>query len=326
MRAARTVTCALTCALAVALLLAAPAEAKGVEAQRGPALDFLASHLQGSGPLAANLAEAAHANGLDLAAWPSPDDPVADHVPSEFPQEPANITLLRPLRALAFAGHPHATPDGDLTNQVLDRFGPQGYGDRRTFNDDAYAILALRAVGFPPEDAHIQAARDHLLASQREDGGWGWTLGAPSGTDLTGLVVEALADSGGVPAEASAPALAFLATTQASAGFAETPGRSPNCESTVWGLRATHGLGGMVRDDDWWFLLGLQRADGGFAHLPGGASDLLCTSEAAALLGDARAGVVPGPSMGEGSGIPAPAAVAAGSAIILAVAFRLRRP
>lgn len=310
--------------LCVALLLASGlAQAKGIAAQRGPALDYLADHAAASGSMAANIAEAAHANGLDLTAWPA-TDPVAQHVSSTFPEGVSNISLLRPLRALAFAGHLHAAPDGELTLRVLDHFGPDGYGDRRTFNDDAYAILALRAVGIPVEDARIQAARSHLLAAQRDDGGWGWTLGAPSGTDLTGLVTEALTQSGGVPDAIASRAGAFLATTRADVGFAETPGGTPTCESTVWAMRATDRLGGTPRDDDWRFLLGLQRPDGGFSHLPGGPSDLLCTTEAVALLGEAHRGGIDGP-VGD-AGIPGPEALLALAAVALAATFRIRRP
>lgn len=309
-----------------ALLLAPGVEAKGIEAQRGPALDYLADHIDGSGTMSANIAEAAYANGLDLMAWPSAGDPVAYQVSSRFsPEGVANITLLRPLRALALANDPDAAPDGELTLRVLDHFGPDGYGDRRTFNDDAYAILALRAVGFPSGDARIQVARDHLLAAQRDDGGWGWTLGAPSGTDLTGLVVEALTQSGGVPQANGSRALGFLASTRTDAGFTETPGGHANCESTAWGIHATDRLGETPRDADWWFLLGLQRPDGGFSHLPGGASDLLCTTEAAALLGAADAGDIDGPAMGR-EGIPALSAGLALAAVAVAATSWVRRP
>lgn len=312
--------------LVALLLLPGSAQAKGIDAQRGPALDYLADRIDGSAALAANIAEAAHANGLDPMSWPDATDPVASHLSSTFPEGGSNISLLRPLRALAFAGHTDAEPDGGLTLRVLEHFGPDGYGDRRTSNDDAYAILALRAVGFPADDARIHASRGHLLDAQRDDGGWGWTLGAPSGTDLTGLVVEALSVSGGLPESNASRARGFLATTRSDAGFAETPEGTPNCESTVWGIRATDRLGGSPRDDDWWFLLGLQRADGGFSHLPGGSSDVLCTSEAAALLGEAHAGDIEGPVLGR-DGIPAPGAAVAALALSGAAAtLRIRRP
>jgi hypothetical protein len=312
----------LAASLALLVLLAPAAQAKGVAAQRGPALDYLADHVDGAGPMTANIAEAAHANGLDLAAWPTEDDPVVAHLPVEFPEDAANITLLRPLRALAFAGHPAAAADGDLTARAYGKLGPHGYGDRRTFNDDAYALLALRAAGLAVDD-RLQATRDHLLAAQGQDGGWGWTLGSPSDTDMTSLVVEALHATGGVPGEAAAHARDFLATTRSSAGFGETSGSEPNCESTVWGIRATQRLGAAPRDDDWWFLLSLQQRDGGFAHLPGGTADLLCTSEAATLLGEAHAGEVAAPAM-EDRGIPALGGLLV--AVVVFATLRVRRP
>ncbi|MEK6976446.1 MAG: hypothetical protein AABY18_08915 [Candidatus Thermoplasmatota archaeon] len=311
-------------AFALLILLAPTTAAKGIEVQRGPALDFLASRLDGTGTLAANIAEAAHANGLDPSTWPSALDPVANHIPPTVSADASNVSLLRPLRALAFAHHPAAAPDGDLTLRVLAKVGPDGFGDPQSLNDDAYAILALRAVGLGADDLRLQAARSHLLATQGTDGGWGWAIGAPSGTDLTGLTVEALAVSGGVPEDVAAGALTFLASTRGDSGFAETPGGTPNCESTVWGLRATDHLGTTPRATDWRFLLGLQLRDGGFSHLPGGLSDLLCTTEAATLLGEAHAGIVAGPAL-DGRGIPAPGGLAV-IAVAVAAALRIRRP
>lgn len=286
--------------LAALLLAATPVQAKGLGPQGDLGLDYLAARASGAATLAPPVVEAAAANGLDPAQWPTPADPVARHV--EVPGEgAANISLLRPLRALALAGDPRAAPEGELTRRVLALVRHDGFGDPRQLNDDAYAILALRAAGLAEADARLQPMRERLTAAQAADGGWGWSATARSGTDMTGMAVEALHASGGIPDSAAVPVRAFLASTQQERGFSELPGGSANCESTAWGLRASGRLGMAVRDRDWWFLLGLQQPDGGFAHLPGGASDLLCTAEAVAVIGEARAGALPGPAQGRGS-------------------------
>lgn len=293
-------------AVALALVLCLPtAAAKGIEPQGELALEHLAGRAASSAALAANILEAAHANGLDPTLWPSPQDPVVDQVAVPGPGS-SNVSLLRPLRALALAGDPRAGPEGELTRRVLAAFSTDGYGDPSTLNDDAYAILALRAAGLASDDARLQAARAHLIGHQGADGGWGWAVSAASGTDLTGLAIEALLATGGVPPAAAAGAWGFLLSTRSrDGGFGEAPGGARNCESTAWGLRATSRLDQEMRDRDWWFLLGLQQPDGGFAHVPGGASDLLCTTEAVAIIGEARAGLVPGPRL-DGNGIPGP--------------------
>lgn len=302
-------------------LAAAPVDAK-LEDERARALAYLAGHADEAGPLAANLAEAAAANGRDPAEWPSPHDPVAAHVQVPGP-DAANISLLRPLRALALANDPRAGPGGELTARVQQHVGASGYGSPATLNDDAYAILALAAAAPLDDGDRFQPMAAHLRANQHAGGGWGWAVGGGPGTDMTGLVVEALHVAGSPPE--AGPVLAFLATTRdARGGFAESPGGARNCESTAWGIRATLRLGAEVDPDDWGFLLGLQRDDGGFAHAEGGRSDLLCTADAATLIGDV---VPPG---GDGDlGIPAPGAawvLLALATAAVARSTRLRQP
>ncbi len=276
-------------ALPVLLLLIAaaamPAEAK-LDAAADRTLGYLEDHAATSGSLAPNVAEAAHALGKDPAAWP-PGDPVAARIEVPGP-DASNVSLLRPLRALALAGDPRAGIHGELTARVAGRVQPSGYGDPRTINDDAYAILALLAAR-PIDDREPYAPMVRALSdSQDGSGGWGWAVGGTPGTDMTGLAVEALWREGGsVPESLAVGAQAFLTTTRhPDGGFAETPGGQRNCESTVWGIRASYRLAGRLEADDWDFLLGLQQRDGGFAHLEGGRSDLLCTTEAAGLLGE----------------------------------------
>lgn len=315
----------LAAAAVLGLLLLAPVGgAKTVEARRAPALAFLADAAPEAGTLAANVVEAVAANGLDASTWPTPDAPLARRI--TVPAEDAPfITLLRPLRALALAGDERAD---DLAHRVQAGFDGAQFGSAAQLNDDAYAILALRAAGTPGDDPAIQATAAFLRAHQNADGGWGWAVGSPSGTDLTGIVVLALQASAPLgPAESNAVA-AFLATTRSGDGYAESPGGTANCESTAWALRTLARVGHEPDASAWRFLLGLQKADGGFAHLPGGAADLLCTAEAATALGEAADGLVPF-TVGEGGWrIPAlglPHLVAAlGATVAVAMSTRIR--
>ena len=305
--------------LLLVVALAAPAQAK-LDAAAGRALDYLEERAAGAGPLAANVAEAAHALGQDPSAWP-PGDPLAARIEVPGP-DASNISLLRPLRALALAGDARAA---DLEARVLSHRGESGYGDARTLNDDAYAVLALAAAR--PDDAgeRFTPMLQALGAGRHPSGGWGWAVGGGPSTDMTGLVVEAyVAVEGGFHDEASPDALDFLATTaDPRGGYAESPGGARNCESTVWGIRLSYRLTGNADPDDWDFLLGLQNEDGGFAHLPGGRSDLLCTTEVAGLLGEHVA-----PATGD-RGIPAlpPGLVLVALATLaIAMSTRLREP
>ena len=304
--------------LAAASLGAPPADAK-LERAAGRALDYLEAHAATAGSLAANVAEAAAANGLDPSAWPE-GDPVAARV--AVPGEGAsNVSLLRPLRALALAKDPRMH---DLAARAWSHVQASGYGDPRTVNDDAYAILALSAAEPAGGAQRFAPMVEALHAAQHPSGGWGWAVGGAPGTDTTGLAVEALlAGDSGRPGEGREAILGFLASTRdPRGGYAETPGGTRNCESTVWGLRASHRLTGAADPDDWDFLLGLQRPDGGFAHVAGGRSDLLCTTEAAGLLGEHAV-----PAGSGGRGIPAlapPALALLLATVAAAMSTRLR--
>lgn len=289
--------------LAVALLPGA--QAKGLEPARAGVLDFLAAKaVAGADPLAANVAEAAAANGLDPAAWPDAQHAVAGQVDVP-PADSPFIQLLRPLRALAQAGDPRAH---DLEARVRAGFDGGQFGSAAALNDDAYAILALRAAGAPFDDGQLAAAAAHLRAHRNADGGWGWSQGAGSGTDMTGLVLLALEETGGASTDERRAAADLVLASRDGTGFAETVGGSANCESTAWGLRILALAGRGSDAAAWRFLLSLQQPDGGFAHRPGGGSDLLCSSEAATLLGEAQAGRVPFPSGAGASSVPSPSA------------------
>jgi hypothetical protein len=285
--------------LVAALLLVVPGVDAKLDRPAARAAAYLQEHAAASGSLAPNVAEAAYALGHHPARWPE-GDPIAARV--EVPAGTAsNVSLLRPLRALALAQDDRADADGELTQRVQSHLGTTGYGDTRTLNDDAYAILALRATDPGAGNDRFASLRQHLIANQHADGGWGWAVDAPSGTDITGLVLEGLFWSGGIDGIDRNGTLAFLARTHHSdGGFAESLGGQRNCESTVWGIRAQQRLQADVDPDDWVFLLGLQQDDGGFSHLAGGKSDLLCTTEAAAFLGE---NLVPAT---KSDGIPAP--------------------
>lgn len=294
---------AASCLLLVALLLvtAPGVHAKGVDAAHALAMDYLETQGRDAGDFAPHWAEAAAANGFDVAAWP-PSSPLARQI--AVPDANASfIQLLRPLHALALANDVRAI---ELRDRVLagftdGQFGPVTTWDgntRTALNDDAYAILALVEAGVPADDVRLLASAQFLRDHQNGDGGWGWAVGATSSLDMTGMVLRALhlvAD--GLPDQAEG----FLDAARDGNGFAERPSGPANCESTAWGIRIQALLGRPRDAAAWDFLLALQQPDGGFAHLPGGISDPLCSMEAITLLGEGRAGVVALPETARGT-------------------------
>lgn len=295
--------------------LAAPVQGATLDAAHAKGLVYLAEQARDAGPFATYWVEAAVANGLDPAVWPE-GSPLAPQV--EIP--PANasfIRLLRPLYALALAEDPRAA---GLRDRALAGFDGTQFGDAQAFNDDAFAILALRAAGLPSSDGRLQQAARGLQEHRNADGGWGWASGVRSSVDMTGMVLQALHQTHQLQASHLEGADTVLSLARSGPGYNEHVGGSGNCESTVWALRI-HALDSKPIDADAWrFLRSLQQHDGGFAHASGGPSDAFCSSAMLTLLGDVKAGRIAGPTT---KGIPglAPGVVLA----VLVVAATTKR-
>ena len=80
-------------------------------------------------------------------------------------------------------------------------------------NSTALAATALRAM---QDHADADKAINALVAKQNSDGGWGYTLGATSDVNSTGLVLTALHGAATIPANAAAinKAQAFMTKAQ----------------------------------------------------------------------------------------------------------------
>ena len=76
-------------------------------------------------------------------------------------------------------------------------------------NSTALAILALDTVG---RASLVRRALTPLLRAQNADGGWGYTLGAASDVNSTGLVLAALDDQGATARTAAQRGRQYLAT------------------------------------------------------------------------------------------------------------------
>jgi hypothetical protein len=252
------------------------------------AIDALAAQRDAQGLWPAGqvpyVVEAASAAGLDLDGWLQPV-PVAQQV--AWPAENASfLASLRPLYAVALvaAGVGDEARLAQVRDRVMAGFDGQQFGDQQLLNDDAFALIVLGAAQVA-WSSELEPAIAHLLENQTSEGGWSWAVGGRAETDMTGIVLRGLVEAGAIHRVEAGPVLAFLETTRGTeGGYALSPGGQSNCDSTVWGIRTKEALG--LADDDapWRFLFGLQVA-GGYAYIPGGPPNALCTAEAATLLG-----------------------------------------
>lgn len=239
------------------------------------------------------VAEAASAAGKDLRAWPEPLA-VADQV--QWPADDAPLLqALRPLHAAALAWNDDPASMQRVRDRVLAGFDGTQFGEPALLNDDAFALIVLGATGMGSSEqlALVGPAADGLVANQSADGGWSWSVGGAGETDMTGLVVEGLAQAGALGKVDGSTVLDFLATTAGpEGGYALMASGTANCDSTVWAIRSHDALGLVAPPRAWEFLLGLQLDDGSFSYTREGPSNALCTAEAATLLWLVEAGQV----------------------------------
>ncbi|GEM_PF-3697278 len=304
--------------LAAALVLptvvpTAHADAAGDAGARG--LAWLAAHQQPSGTFGGYLpvyaAEAAAEAGLDLGAWPTAEHPaLRDLAPYDYNNGGSGplYSAERRAHALGMDGRdPRAFQGEDLVAEIQSNLSGGQYGDPAYLNDDAWAILGLRAAGVAPSDAGLQSAASFLLSGRSADGGWANKPSATSGdTDDTGAALVALASAGRLSGGDVRAALYLNSTHAQGGGHGSAVGVAPtaNCQSTVWALRGYRALRIDPPADDLPYLLSLQHADGGFGKDAHDDPDGFCTAEAVAFLAEDPAAGAPsyrscGPLVGE---------------------------
>jgi hypothetical protein len=153
--------------------------------------------------------------------------------------------LERTILALRACGaSAHALPGGDPVARLLRVQAPDGSVGRLA-NLTAFAILALRAAGYPASSPQVARAARWLEGQEQADGGFGFAArGGASDVDDTGGALQALAAArriGHGVHTASAPAaraLAYLVRAQnLDGGFPQQPGGGSNAQSTAWAVQ-----------------------------------------------------------------------------------------
>jgi len=157
------------------------------------------------------------------------------------------------LAAVAAGRNPRAFGGVDLVARIEQAYDPQtGLYDTQLFSN-AYALLALAAVGasVPP------AAIDAVLSRQASDGSWAWDGSTDPGagdSNTTALVVQALAALGRTDDPAIGRALDYLRRVQAADGsFAYQPAEPlvGDANSTALALQALLAVGADPQSPTW---------------------------------------------------------------------------
>jgi energy-coupling factor transport system substrate-specific component len=153
--------------------------------------------------------------------------------------------LERTILALSACGASvHALPGGDPVKRLL-RFRAQDGSFVAQANLTAFAVLALRAAGYPPHDPVVRRAVSWLGRQQERDGGFGFAKrGGGSDVDDTAAVLQALAAAGDRGGKQAARAVSFLLGAQRlDGGFPQQTGGESNAQSTAWAIQALDAAG-----------------------------------------------------------------------------------
>jgi energy-coupling factor transport system substrate-specific component len=149
--------------------------------------------------------------------------------------------LERTILALHACGASPLSPvggaGGDPVKRLLGfRAGDGSFG--HLSNLTAFAILALRAAGYPAQSTAVRGAAHWLQRQQDGDGGFGFgARGDGSDVDDTAAVVQAIA-AAGTRGAVLARASTFLVRAQnRDGGYPQQPGGQSNAQSTAWAIQ-----------------------------------------------------------------------------------------
>lgn len=201
------------------------------------------------------------------------------------PQPSASLVHAAYLFAIVAAGEdPRSFAGINVVQQLKDMFDGIQIGMPGIINDDFWAIITLVGAGESPASEIIQTSKNHILANQSPDGGWGCNAGG-SGSDPcdTANAIMALRAAGESPASAAIQkALAYLKSMQKSDGgfpyYANYPSDTGSDARVIAALTAC----GIDPTSLEWSVngqnavshaLSLQQPDGGFAWHSGGSTD-----------------------------------------------------
>jgi hypothetical protein len=141
------------------------------------------------------------------------------------------------LHACGVPGRSLRAPGGLVSRLLRARTPDRSFG--HLSNQTAFAILALRAAGYPASAPVLAGAAAWLGRQQNLDGGFGFgPRGGGSDVDDTAAVLQALAAAGRA-GPARARGVAFLLHAQnLDGGYPQQQGGESNAQSTAWAIQA----------------------------------------------------------------------------------------
>jgi len=245
--------------------------------------------------------------GIDSATVEEQGVSLVDYLRTYVPASSAKATdFSRQILAVLAAGQDPRSFGTDLISGLKGFHQNGQIGDTGLINDDIFAVMALLGTGEDVNQAITRDSIEYIVAHQKADGGFSYSITGANDIDTTCAAIQALAlarnkgYSGSADLNAALTAArGFLQASQNDDGgfpySASGMFTDSNTASTAWATQALVALGEDVSawksgggSTPYHFMLASQNADGSFGWTPGSAGQNLMTAYAVpALLGQA---------------------------------------
>lgn len=196
------------------------------------------------------------------------------------------INFCAPILAITALGeNPAVFGSQDLIAKLKSFYQDSQLGDKNILNDDIFGILALISAGVSNNDEIIKASKNFIIGHQNVDGGWSFSVGGGSDTNMTAMAIMALLEVGyNASSELIIKAVDYLKSTQKDdGGFPYDPnsswGNQSDAASTAWAVSALHKLN--INPQTWLknnnspldYLNSLKTNEGYFRYQQGSSED-----------------------------------------------------
>ncbi len=192
----------------------------------------------------------------------------------------------RAMALMALGINPYTGGTENYISKIINSFDGTQFGDVNLFNDDVFAIIALRSAGYSASDIEIIKARDFIIINQEDNGSF-------DSPDVTAATIQALrlVEESSDGEIAITKAKNYILGLQVSDGGFTSSGNIGNNFSTSWILGALDALSvsgdSLVNNNKnpFDYLYSLQQSDGGIEDETTGNVDSRVWATAYAIVG-----------------------------------------
>jgi len=157
----------------------------------------------------------------------------------------------RAMALMSLGVNPYTGGEVNYISKIIEKFDGTQFGESDLFNDDVFAIIALRSAGYSSTDVEITKARDAVVANLQSQ-----SFGS---ADLAAATIQAL----NLVDKTSASEAVIVSAKNYILGTKDVSGGFGNISSTGWVMQALPLVSLSVDSTLLQYVYSLQQADGG---------------------------------------------------------------